>query len=61
MDPWLRALAALPKDLGLIASTYMAANRSQKLQFQEFKHGLLDFKNIAHVVHRLKCKQNAHI
>lgn len=29
MDPWLRALAALPKDLGLIASTYMAANRSQ--------------------------------
>jgi hypothetical protein len=32
---WLRALATLPEDLGLILSTHVAAQNHIELQFQE--------------------------
>jgi hypothetical protein len=41
MAQWLRALALLPEDSGLIPSTHMMAHNHLQLQFQEIWYFLL--------------------
>jgi hypothetical protein len=41
MAKWLRALAALPEDLGSVSSSYIAVHSHLYLQFQEIQHPLL--------------------
>lgn len=40
MVQWLRTLAALPKDLGLISSIHIVFNSHSELQFQGILHTL---------------------
>jgi hypothetical protein len=61
MVQWLRALAALPEDQGLIPSNHMVSHIHLQLQFQGIQHSLLTSTGTRHTCGAQPCMHAQHL
>lgn len=59
MAQWLRTVAILSEDPGMLPNFYLVVHKHLELQFQGTQCSLL-FSEGMHTAHRCTCRQNTH-